>query len=124
MTLCRFTEEPDEVKVSRPVLKTSGFREKLAEFTKRLEIEHPRYLISDTILYEVLDLLESENAITFYWKNLPGRGRPRRMLKLNPHWQTKAIELAYFWQNPNVLMGDPTAWQQLKVQRQAQISLR
>ena len=33
MTMCRFTEEPDEVKVSRPVLKTSGFREELAEFT-------------------------------------------------------------------------------------------
>ena len=31
----RFIEEPDEVKVSRPVLKTSGYREVLAEFTVR-----------------------------------------------------------------------------------------
>ena len=33
MTRCQVTEEPDEVKVSRPVLKTRGFREELAEFT-------------------------------------------------------------------------------------------
>ena len=28
----QFIEEPDEVKVSRPVLKTSGYREVLTEF--------------------------------------------------------------------------------------------
>jgi hypothetical protein len=32
----QFIEEPDEVKVSRPVLKTSGSREGLAEFNKDL----------------------------------------------------------------------------------------
>jgi len=34
MTKPQIIEEPDEVKVSRPVLKTSGFREEFAEFTR------------------------------------------------------------------------------------------
>ena len=33
MTKGGFIEEPDEVKVSRPVLKTSGTGDSLAEFT-------------------------------------------------------------------------------------------
>ena len=60
------------------------------ELRKNLENEHPQCLLSDTVLSSVLDFLESENAITFYCQKLPGRGRPRRMLKLNPQWRTKA----------------------------------
>ncbi len=94
------------------------------ELRKRLENEHPQYLLSDTVLSSVLDFLESENAITCYWKKVPGRGRPRRMFRLTSQWQSKAVELADYWQNPISLMGEPSAWQQLKVQRQTQFSQR
>ncbi len=72
---------------------------------ERLKIENPRYLLSDTVLYSALEFLESENAITAYWQKAPGRGRPRRMFRLNPQWRPRAIELANFWQNPNSLIG-------------------
>ena len=95
-----------------------------SELSQGLEIEHPQYLLSDTVLYDVLYFLESENAITCYWKTRPGRGRPRRMFKLNPQWQQRAIELARFWQNQSYLMGEQAILQQLKVQIPAQFSPR
>ncbi|MEH2465787.1 HNH endonuclease [Nostoc sp.] len=38
LTKCQFIEEPDEVKVSRPVLKTNGVGDNLVEFTKIIAI--------------------------------------------------------------------------------------
>ena len=94
------------------------------ELRSRLNNEHPRYLLSEPVLSTVMNLLEAENAITCYCQKVPGRGRPRRMFKLNPQWQPKAIELAYFWQNPIFLMGEQAIWRQLKVQKQTQLSGR
>ncbi len=75
------------------------------ELSKRLNSKYPRYLLSDTVLYAALKLLEAENAVTAYWEKAPRRGRPRRMFKLNPQWQVTARELADFWQKPNSLIA-------------------
>lgn len=41
--------------------------------------------------------MEDEHAIDGYWKKVEGRGRPRRMYRLNPDWRMQAEELAEFW---------------------------
>jgi DNA-binding PadR family transcriptional regulator len=73
------------------------------ELIQRLEIEHPHYRLSDTILYSALKFLKSEKAITDYWYKAPGRGRPRRMFRVNPFWQDNAKAFAYFWHQHSLL---------------------
>lgn len=68
------------------------------ELIERLEREHPSYRLSDTILYSALNFLESEQVIACCRQKVLGRGRPRRMFRLNPLWQAKATVLARFWQ--------------------------
>lgn len=69
------------------------------ELIHRLEQEYPIFRISDPVLYAALNFLEEEKFITSFWQKLQGRGRPRRMLRLNPDFQTQAQELAQLWQN-------------------------
>ncbi len=62
------------------------------ELIERLESEYPRYRLSDTVLYDALKFLESEKAVIGYWQKVIGRGRPRRMYQVSPHWQTQATK--------------------------------
>ena len=59
---------------------------------------------SENDLSNLDKFLEDENAIDGYWKKVEGRGRPRRMYRLNPDWRLQAEELAEFWKT---YMGDP-----------------
>lgn len=68
------------------------------ELLLNLEKTYPNLRLSDTVLYNAIKFLEVEQAITGYWQKLEGKGRPRRMYKLVPQWQTRAAELAEFWQ--------------------------
>ena len=68
------------------------------ELIHAIENEYPDYRLSDTVLYSALKFLENQGAIMGYWKKVEGRGRPRRMYRLRPDWQTKARELAELWQ--------------------------
>jgi DNA-binding PadR family transcriptional regulator len=67
------------------------------ELIQRLSEQFAHYRLSDTVLYGALKFLEDENAIDGYWKKVEGRGRPRRMYRLNPDWRLQAEELAEFW---------------------------
>lgn len=69
------------------------------ELIDQLESQYSNYRLSDTVLYSALKFLEEEFAITGYWKKVKGRGRPRRMYQLNPHWRKEAQELARLWQD-------------------------
>ncbi len=74
------------------------------ELIQRLAEHYTHYRLSDTVLYGALKFLEDENAIDGYWKKVEGRGRPRRMYRLNPDWRLQAEGLAEFWKT---YMGDP-----------------
>jgi DNA-binding PadR family transcriptional regulator len=67
------------------------------ELIHHLSEQFAHYRLSDTVLYGALKFLEDENAIDGYWKKVEGRGRPRRMYRLNPDWRLQAEELAEFW---------------------------
>ena len=67
------------------------------ELIQRLEREYLIFRVSDPVLYAALSFLEKEEFITSFWQKLAGRGRPRRMLCLNPAFQTQARELAQLW---------------------------
>ncbi len=69
------------------------------ELLQWLEREYPGYRLSDTILFSAIQFLESEGWINHYWQRLAGRGRPRRMLCLNPEVREEAQKLAQLWQN-------------------------
>jgi DNA-binding PadR family transcriptional regulator/O-acetyl-ADP-ribose deacetylase (regulator of RNase III) len=68
------------------------------ELIQNLEVEYPKYRLSDTVLYGAIKFLEDERAITGYWKKLEGRGRPRRMYQVALEWQQKAKDIARLWQ--------------------------
>ena len=68
------------------------------ELINILENDYPTYRLSDTVLYNALDFLESEAAITRYWKKVGGRGRPRSMYQLSPQWLLQAQKLTELWQ--------------------------
>lgn len=67
------------------------------ELIQQLSEQFTHYRLSDTVLYGALKFLEDENAIDGYWKKVEGRGRPRRMYRLNPDWRMQAEDLAEFW---------------------------
>ncbi len=75
------------------------------ELIQWLTRQYPNYRLSDTVLYGALKFLEDENAVDGYWKKVEGRGRPRRMYRLNPDWRMRAEELSEFWKN---YMGEAT----------------
>lgn len=68
------------------------------ELIQTIEQDYPDYRLSDTVLYSALKFLEHQGATMGYWKKVEGRGRPRRMYRLRPDWQTKARELSALWQ--------------------------
>ena len=76
------------------------------ELIQWLTQQYPNYRLSDTVLYGALKFLEDEHAVDGYWKKVEGRGRPRRMYRLNPSWRLRAEELSEFWQN---YMGEALA---------------
>jgi len=67
------------------------------ELIQLLGQKYSDYRLSDTVLYSALKFLEDEQAINGYWKKVEGRGRPRRMYRLNPDWRMRAEELAELW---------------------------
>ncbi|HEY9876815.1 MAG TPA: PadR family transcriptional regulator [Leptolyngbyaceae cyanobacterium] len=73
------------------------------ELIQVLADKYVDYRLSDTVLYGALKFLEDEKAIDGYWKKVEGRGRPRRMYRLNPDWRMQAEELAELW---NRYMGN------------------
>ncbi|MDZ4876714.1 MAG: hypothetical protein CLLPBCKN_006149 [Chroococcidiopsis cubana SAG 39.79] len=66
---------------------------------RQLEGEYGNYRLSDTILRAALEFLESEGAICGSWHKGKGRGRPRRVYRLNPAWQDEARKLAQLWRD-------------------------
>lgn len=69
------------------------------ELIQKLAKSYSDYRLSDTVLYSALKFLEDQEAIDGYWQKVEGRGRPRRMYRLNPDWRMQAEELADLWQN-------------------------
>ena len=67
------------------------------ELIQKLAKDYSDYRLSDTVLYSALKFLEDQSAIDGYWKKVEGRGRPRRMYRLNPDWRMQAEELADLW---------------------------
>ncbi|MDX2244697.1 MAG: PadR family transcriptional regulator [Leptolyngbyaceae cyanobacterium bins.302] len=67
------------------------------ELIQNLEREYPIFRISDPVLYAAVTFLENEQFISSFWKKLQGRGRPRRMLQLNPECRKQAQDLANLW---------------------------
>lgn len=69
------------------------------ELIQKLAKDYSDYRLSDTVLYSALKFLEDQAAIDGYWKKVEGRGRPRRMYRLNPDWRMQAEQLADLWIN-------------------------
>lgn len=69
------------------------------ELIQKLEKQYPYYRLSDTVLYDALNFLVSEGAITSYSIKAQGRGRPRRMFQLTQEWQDEAQKLAGLWKS-------------------------
>jgi DNA-binding PadR family transcriptional regulator len=67
------------------------------ELIQKLAETYPDYRLSDTVLYSALKFLEDQKTIDGYWKKVEGRGRPRRMYRLNPDWRMQAEDLAEMW---------------------------
>jgi DNA-binding PadR family transcriptional regulator len=67
------------------------------ELIAKLERESATYRLSDTVLYSAIKFLEASGTIVGYWKKVEGRGRPRRMYRIQAEWEKQAKELAYFW---------------------------
>ncbi|MEM8806119.1 MAG: PadR family transcriptional regulator [Cyanobacteria bacterium P01_G01_bin.38] len=85
------------------------------ELIHAIEREYPDYRLSDTVLYSALKFLENQGAIMGYWKKVEGRGRPRRMYRLRPDWQSKARELAELWHR--YMLGQQRTTQQNQSRR-------
>ena len=68
-----------------------------SELIQQLTEQYPGYLLSDTVLYSAIEFLEKQSAVDVYWQKVSGRGRPRRMYHLKPHWRSQAQQLAQLW---------------------------
>ena len=75
------------------------------ELIHRLSQQYSHYRLSDTVLYGALKFLEDEKMVDGYWKKVEGRGRPRRMYRLNPDWRLQAENLSELWK---AYMGNAT----------------
>ncbi len=67
------------------------------QMLETLERKYIAYRISDTVLYGSLKFLEDNGVIAGCWKKVLGRGRPRRMYKVEGEWADRAKELANLW---------------------------
>jgi DNA-binding PadR family transcriptional regulator len=63
-----------------------------------LEMNYPKYRLSDTVLYAALKFLEEEQAvIEGYWQKAEGRGRPRKMYTIKPEKIELAQQFGQLW---------------------------
>ncbi|MDV2997968.1 MAG: hypothetical protein N4J56_007673 [Chroococcidiopsis sp. SAG 2025] len=69
------------------------------ELIAQLEGEYANYRLSDTILHAALEFLESEGAVWSSWHKVEGRGRPRRVYRINSAWHDEARKLAQLWRD-------------------------
>ena len=66
---------------------------------QQLQCEYGNYRLSETVLYAALKFLESQGAVCGRWHKGKGRGRPRRVYRINPAWQDEARKLAALWRD-------------------------
>ncbi len=64
---------------------------------QRLEQDHPELRLSETVLHQALDFLDSQGMLNHYSKRCPSRGRPRRMLHLHSEARKQAQDLMKPW---------------------------
>jgi DNA-binding PadR family transcriptional regulator len=64
---------------------------------QHLEIDYPRYRLSDTVLYSSLKFLEDEDVIDGYWQRVEGRGRPRKMYYVKSEQLELAQQFSRLW---------------------------
>ncbi len=62
-----------------------------------IEMEHPLYRLSDTVLYSALKFLEDEEILEGYWQKVDGRGRPRRMYQIKEGQVELAKQMTQLW---------------------------
>ena len=63
----------------------------------RLQNDHPQLRLSETVLHQAVDFLESQGMLDSYSKRCPSRGRPRRMLHLHQDARDQAERLMEPW---------------------------
>ena len=66
---------------------------------QQLMREEPQLRLSETVLQQALDFLEKEGSISSYSQRCPSRGRPRRMLHLQPGARGQAEKLMTPWRS-------------------------
>ena len=64
---------------------------------KHIHAKYPPHRVSDTVLWSVFPFLIDDGFIFTYWKNGPGKGRPRRMYSVQPGKLDEARRLAQLW---------------------------
>lgn len=67
------------------------------ELMQQLEKEYPDHCLSDTVLNDAIKFLDAKGWVKSYTQKCEGRGRPRRMLSLNPEVRDEAQKLAQLW---------------------------
>ena len=60
---------------------------------QRLQSDHPKLRLSETVLHQAVDFLEQQEMLDSYTKRCPSRGRPRRMLHLHQDARGQAERL-------------------------------
>ncbi|MGC6483653.1 MAG: Pex protein [Synechococcus sp.] len=66
---------------------------------QRLQNEHPKLRLSETVLHQALEFLETQGMLARYSKRCPSRGRPRHMLHLESTYRSEAEKLMKPWQH-------------------------
>ena len=64
---------------------------------QRLQSDHPKLRLSETVLHQAVDFLEQQEMLDSYTKRCPSRGRPRRMLHLHQSARGQAERLMEPW---------------------------
>ena len=64
---------------------------------QKLNRDKPQLRLSETVLQQALDFLEQQGSISTYTQRCPSRGRPRRMLHLQPDARREAEQLMEPW---------------------------
>lgn len=66
---------------------------------QRLEHDHPQLRLSETVLHQALEFLDTQGMLARYSERCPSRGRPRRMLHLHSAARDQAQKLMKPWQH-------------------------
>ena len=69
---------------------------------QRLQSDHPKLRLSETVLHQAVDFLEQQEMLDSYTKRCPSRGRPRHQLFMRPMAQ---VNTAFVKVTPHTLMG-------------------